>query len=101
MQITLDTKPYATLETDALVTYVFEDTDPVQGRIAEIDQAAGGLLKKLAKSGEAHGQDAGMHSDSRACGIEGRAAIARRGREARAILLAPRCARLQAPRCAI
>src|SRR5580704_14717331 len=31
MQMTLETKPYATLETDALVTYVFEDTDPIQG----------------------------------------------------------------------
>ena len=56
MQITLATQPFATIETDALVTYVFEDTDPVQGRIAEIDQAANGLLKKLAKSGELTGK---------------------------------------------
>ena len=47
MQITLETKPYAGLETEALVSYVFEDTDPIQGRIAEIDQAANGLLSKL------------------------------------------------------
>src|SRR5947209_9634529 len=56
MQITLDTKPFAALETDALVSYVFEDADPVQGRIAEIDQTANGLLKKLAKSGEFSGK---------------------------------------------
>jgi len=56
MQITLDTKPYAALETDAVVSYVFEETDPVQGRISEIDQAAGGLLKKLSKSGELTGK---------------------------------------------
>ena len=56
MQITLETKPFATLETDALVTYVFEETDPVQGRAGEIDQAAGGLLTKLAKSGELTGK---------------------------------------------
>jgi leucyl aminopeptidase len=56
MQITLETKPYATLETDALVTYIFEDADPVQGRIAEIDQAANGLLRKLSKSGEVTGK---------------------------------------------
>ena len=31
MQITLETKPYATLETDALVSYVFEETNPIQG----------------------------------------------------------------------
>src|SRR6266480_5692944 len=56
MQITLDTKPFAALETDALVSYVFEDAEPIQGRIADIDQAANGLLKKLAKSGEFSGK---------------------------------------------
>src|SRR6266852_1319022 len=56
MHITLETKPFAALETDALVSYVFEEADPVQGCIAEIDQAAGGLLRKLAKSGELTGK---------------------------------------------
>jgi len=56
MQITLATQPFAIIETEALVTYVFEDPDPVQGRIAEIDQAANGRLKKLAKSGELTGK---------------------------------------------
>src|SRR6267154_1001063 len=56
MLITLETKPFAALETDALVSYVFEETDPVQGRIAEIDQASGGLPRKLAKSGELTGK---------------------------------------------
>jgi len=56
MQITLDTKPFAAIETDALVSYVFEENDPVQGRIAEIDHATGGLLRKLAKSGELTGK---------------------------------------------
>jgi len=56
MQITLETRPYAGLETEALVTYVFEEDDPVRGRIAEIDQATGGLLRKLAKSGELTGK---------------------------------------------
>src|SRR6266446_3007448 len=56
MQITLVTQPFAALETDALVSYVFEETDPVQGRIAEIDHAATGLLRKLAKSGELTGK---------------------------------------------
>jgi hypothetical protein len=41
MQITFDTKPFATLEADALVTYLFEESDPVQGRISEIDTRAG------------------------------------------------------------
>jgi leucyl aminopeptidase len=56
MQIRLETQPFAALETDALVSYVFEETDPIQGRIAEIDQAAAGLLRKLAKSGELTGK---------------------------------------------
>src|SRR5882724_305828 len=56
MQIKLVTQPFAALETDALVSYVFEESDPVQGRIAEIDKAAAGLLLKLAKSGELTGK---------------------------------------------
>jgi leucyl aminopeptidase len=56
MQITLDTKPFAALGTDALVCYVFEEADPVQGRISELDQAANGLLRNLAKSGELTGK---------------------------------------------
>jgi leucyl aminopeptidase len=56
MQITLETQPYGALETDALVSYLFEESDPVQGRIAEIDQAAGGLLRKLVNSGELTGK---------------------------------------------
>ena len=56
MQISIDTKPFAALETDALVTYLFEETDPIQGRVAEIDAAAGGLLKRISTSGEATGK---------------------------------------------
>ncbi|HKN26096.1 MAG TPA: leucyl aminopeptidase [Candidatus Acidoferrum sp.] len=56
MQITLDTKPFAALETDALVTYVFEDGDPAQGRIAELDKLTGGMLTRLSKSGELTGK---------------------------------------------
>jgi leucyl aminopeptidase len=56
MQITVESKPYATLETDALVSYVFEETDPVRGRIAELDLSANGLLKKLASGGELTGK---------------------------------------------
>src|ERR1700745_634365 len=56
MQITFESKPLAGIETEALVSYVFEETDPVEGRVAEIDHLAGGLLRKLAKSGELTGK---------------------------------------------
>jgi len=56
MQIKLETKPYASLEIDALVTPVFEGDDPIQGRVAELDQLTGGLLKKLATGGELTGK---------------------------------------------
>jgi leucyl aminopeptidase len=56
MQITTGTQPFAAIESDALVTYVFEDSDPIQGHLAEIDTATGGLLKKIAKSGELTGK---------------------------------------------
>jgi len=56
MQISLESKPYAALETEALVSYVFEEADPVQGRISELDQTANGLLRSLAKSGELTGK---------------------------------------------
>jgi leucyl aminopeptidase len=60
MQITLETKPFAAIETEALVTYVFEESDPLQGRIAELDKLARGLLGKLSKSGELTGKNLEM-----------------------------------------
>jgi leucyl aminopeptidase len=56
MQIMLETKPYASLETDALVTYVFEGDDSITGRAAELDKSVGGTLKQIATSGELTGK---------------------------------------------
>jgi leucyl aminopeptidase len=56
MQITLDTKPFSALEADALVTYIFDESDPIQGRVAELDKLTGGLVARLAKSGEIAGK---------------------------------------------
>ena len=56
MQITLEARPFAELQTAALVSYVFEETDPVQGRIADLDRKTGGLLRKLAQGGELTGK---------------------------------------------
>ena len=56
MQITLDTKAFAVLEADALVTYIFDESDPIQGRVAELDKFTGGFLSRLVKSGEIAGK---------------------------------------------
>ncbi len=56
MDITIETRPAATLQTEALVTYIFEQDDPIQGAVAELDRAAGGALRKLAQSGEITGK---------------------------------------------
>src|ERR1700675_3921743 len=56
MQITLETRNYSEIDTEALVSYLFEETDPVQGQLDEIDRGAGGLLRKLVKGGEVSGK---------------------------------------------
>ena len=60
MQISLDQRPAAKVEADALVSYVFEPEKEqgraIEGAVAELDQAAGGELGKLAASGELTGK---------------------------------------------
>ena len=56
MQITLDTKPFDAVQTEALVTYLFEGGDASQGRIAELDKLTGGLLARLSTGGESTGK---------------------------------------------
>jgi leucyl aminopeptidase len=56
MQITQEAKPLAAMESEALVTYVFDDNDGPQGRVAELDQFTGGLLSRLNKGGELTGK---------------------------------------------
>jgi leucyl aminopeptidase len=59
IQITLDSRTAAKVEAEALVSYVFEsekEGKAVEGAIAELDQAAGGALAKLAAAGELTGK---------------------------------------------
>ena len=60
MQITLESQPAAKVETEALVSFVFESEKekgtPVEGVIADLDKAAGGALARLAASGELTGK---------------------------------------------
>lgn len=56
----MEARPAAAIEAQALISYVFEGDDPIGGRIAELDQTSGGLLRRLAKSGELTGKSLEM-----------------------------------------
>ncbi len=56
MEIKVDTRAFAKIEADALVTYAFEQEKPVEGILAQLDAATGGALGKLAASGELTGK---------------------------------------------
>jgi len=56
MEITVDTRPLANLETEALVTYIFEQEKPAEGVLAQLNEAAGGAIAKLAVAGELTGK---------------------------------------------
>jgi len=56
MQIQIESQPYAALDTDALVTYVFEKDDKFEGVLGEIDRGMNGRLASLAASGEITGK---------------------------------------------
>jgi leucyl aminopeptidase len=56
MDITVDTRPLAKIETDALVTYAFELEKPVDSALMALDAAMGGSISKLAASGELTGK---------------------------------------------
>jgi leucyl aminopeptidase len=56
MDITVDTRPLAKIEADALVTYAFELEKPVDSALMALDAAAGGSISKLAASGELTGK---------------------------------------------
>jgi leucyl aminopeptidase len=60
MQIKLENQPASKVECDALVSYVFENEQGkgalVEGAIAELDQAAGGVIARLASNEEMNGK---------------------------------------------
>jgi leucyl aminopeptidase len=60
MEIRLDTQAFTAIPTDAVVTYVFEKDDRIEGVVAELDQATGGRLRELAESGELTGKSLEM-----------------------------------------
>ena len=56
MQIKLETQPYASIQADALITYVFEQDKKLDGVLGEIDNAMKGHLGVLATGGELTGK---------------------------------------------
>ena len=56
MQIQIESQPFASISTDALVTYVFDKDDRIEGIVADLDRATGGKIAPLAKSGELNGK---------------------------------------------
>jgi len=56
MQIQLDSQPYSQIQADAVVTYVFDRENKLDGVAGEIDRAMDGRLGLLAASGEITGK---------------------------------------------
>jgi leucyl aminopeptidase len=56
MQINIETQAYASVETDALVTYVFDKEDKFDGVLSEMDRGMNGRLASLAANGEITGK---------------------------------------------
>jgi leucyl aminopeptidase len=60
MQIQLETEPYASMSSDALVTCIFDQENKFEGVAGEIDRAMNGRLSSLASSGEITGKSLEM-----------------------------------------
>lgn len=56
MELTIETQPFTRIATEALVTYVLEKEEKIEGVLAEVDAATGGLLRELEASGELTGK---------------------------------------------
>ncbi|MFZ0908990.1 MAG: leucyl aminopeptidase [Candidatus Acidiferrales bacterium] len=56
MQIQIESQPFAAISTEALVTYVFDKDERIEGTVALLDQATQSKLAPLAKSGELTGK---------------------------------------------
>jgi leucyl aminopeptidase len=56
MQIQLESQPYSAIQADALVTYVFDKDEKVEGVLAELNQSMNGRIAALAESNEVTGK---------------------------------------------
>ncbi|MBI3483634.1 MAG: leucyl aminopeptidase [Acidobacteria bacterium] len=60
MELTIESQPFTKIATEALVTYVFEKDDKIEGVLAEVDTATGGRLRELDANGELTGKSLEM-----------------------------------------
>ena len=56
MQIQLENQPYSSIQADALVTYVFDKENKIDGILSDIDHAMDGRLAALVATGELTGK---------------------------------------------
>ena len=56
MQIQLENQPYSSIQCDALVTYIFDKENKIDGILNDIDQAMDGRLAALVAAGELTGK---------------------------------------------
>jgi leucyl aminopeptidase len=56
MQIQLETQPYSSIQADALVTYIFDKENGVEGVLADLNQAMDDRIAALVASGEMAGK---------------------------------------------
>jgi leucyl aminopeptidase len=56
MQIQVESQPYSSIQADALVTYVFEQENKIEGVIEDIDRAMDGRIETLVTGGEIAGK---------------------------------------------
>ena len=56
MQIQLENQPYSSIQADAIVTYVFDKENKIDGILADIDHAMDGHLAALVATGELTGK---------------------------------------------
>jgi leucyl aminopeptidase len=56
MQIQIDSQPYSSIQADAIVTYVFDGDNKIDGVLADIDRRMTGGLATLVTSGEITGK---------------------------------------------
>jgi leucyl aminopeptidase len=56
MQIQLENQPYSSIQADAIVTYIFEKENKIEGIVSDIDHAMDGRLAALVSTGELTGK---------------------------------------------